>query len=334
LPALVGFYNRGLTLVEGGELPGDAHEDLAGLSLRIKSRYLEHTLTRDNVRQDESYDKAVDMVRAQVGQVLRPRLVAHLEALAAHHTGAGAAANPGRPDLRVSLLYARLPAMALAKSGSAKRAPIIPTVEGEPVSVRELSKMKTPVGAVLSAPSSNALTRLLHERGIMVVRDIKGVVEHLRACDIAVMRADSMLHTALPVEVSATAAALLVEVDKLLDRAKAKVKHLHLGDLDYPRSRVKGELYVRQEEPFGLTRHGRDDEPEFFGGARQLVVNSEHGLVKQCLIIAEHSPHLAAQLLAQAIAVAEGCARERIVAMAARCMDSAVSLRAAAGGEP
>ncbi len=331
LRSLVGFYNRGLTLVEGAELPGDAHADLSGLSLRIKSRYLEHTLTRDNVRQDESYDKAIDLVRSQVEQVLRPRLVTHLEALAAHHSGVSTGADPGAPDLRTSLLYARLPAMSLGKNAS--RAAIIPTVEGEPVSMRELSKMKIPVGSVLSAPSSNALTRLLAERGVAVVRDLEGVVEHLRACDIAVMAADGMLHTAVPVEASAAAAALLVDVDKLLDRARARVKHLYLGDLDYPRSLVKGELYVRQEEPFGLTQPGRDDQPEFFGGARQLVVNSEHKLVKQCLIIAVHSPSLAAQLLAQSIAVAEDCARDRIVAMATSCMDAAVTRREAAGGE-
>ena len=52
----MGYYNRGLTLVEGPAFPGDEAGALTGLSMRIKSRYLEHTLTRDNVLQDENYD--------------------------------------------------------------------------------------------------------------------------------------------------------------------------------------------------------------------------------------------------------------------------------------
>ena len=52
-----GYYNRGLTLLEGLGSP------LPYLSFILRSRYLEHTLTRDNIRQDRHYRKAMKEVR-------------------------------------------------------------------------------------------------------------------------------------------------------------------------------------------------------------------------------------------------------------------------------
>jgi histidine kinase/DNA gyrase B/HSP90-like ATPase len=51
-----GYYNRGLTLLEG---VGSPH---AHLSFKLRSRYLEHTLSRDNIRRDEGYEKAMSVV--------------------------------------------------------------------------------------------------------------------------------------------------------------------------------------------------------------------------------------------------------------------------------
>ena len=49
-----GYYNRGLTLLEG---PGSP---IPHLRFRMRSRYLEHTLSRDNILQDENYRKAME----------------------------------------------------------------------------------------------------------------------------------------------------------------------------------------------------------------------------------------------------------------------------------
>ena len=54
---------------------------------------IEHTLTRDNVRRDESYDKVIDLVRDVVRDQLRPRLAARLEELATAACGPGDAAE-------------------------------------------------------------------------------------------------------------------------------------------------------------------------------------------------------------------------------------------------
>ena len=51
-----GYYNRGLTLLEG---VGSPHPHLA---FKLRSRYLEHTLSRDNIKRDEGYEKAMRVV--------------------------------------------------------------------------------------------------------------------------------------------------------------------------------------------------------------------------------------------------------------------------------
>lgn len=54
--AFHGYYNRGLTLLEGLGSP------LPHLHFKLRSHYLEHTLSRDSVRQDDNYYKALKIV--------------------------------------------------------------------------------------------------------------------------------------------------------------------------------------------------------------------------------------------------------------------------------
>ncbi len=55
--AFQGYYNRGLTLLEGIGSP------FPHLSFKLRSRYLEHTLSRDNIRRDEGYERAMEHVK-------------------------------------------------------------------------------------------------------------------------------------------------------------------------------------------------------------------------------------------------------------------------------
>lgn len=58
--SFVGFYNRGLTLYESSseELPG-----LRGLRVKISSRTLKHTLSRDNVRREQAFEDLLERAR-------------------------------------------------------------------------------------------------------------------------------------------------------------------------------------------------------------------------------------------------------------------------------
>ena len=57
------FFNGGLTLVQADEHHGTAIEQLLGLSFKVSSRYLEHTLTRDDVIKDGHFGKVASRLR-------------------------------------------------------------------------------------------------------------------------------------------------------------------------------------------------------------------------------------------------------------------------------
>ena len=67
---LRGYYHGGLTLHE------ERDDSLPHVAFKLDSRFLEHSLTRDNVIRDENYAKAM----AIVAEVARTRLVAELRA--------------------------------------------------------------------------------------------------------------------------------------------------------------------------------------------------------------------------------------------------------------
>ncbi|MDP2339462.1 MAG: ATP-binding protein [Deltaproteobacteria bacterium] len=75
-PVTVGFYNKGLTLLEASSW----NDVPVGVSVRVSSRWLEHTLTRDSVVRDDRYLKAMKLVRAVVDDDLLPKALETLEA--------------------------------------------------------------------------------------------------------------------------------------------------------------------------------------------------------------------------------------------------------------
>lgn len=81
-PALTGMYNRGLTLLETTE------PLIPGVALKIVSRYLEHTLTRDDVRRDKHFSRAMKLAHQLVDEKLLPRLPEELKLAAERRDGA------------------------------------------------------------------------------------------------------------------------------------------------------------------------------------------------------------------------------------------------------
>jgi hypothetical protein len=83
---IYGFYNRGLTLARskaGDEVLGDQRAARFGhIAFKIKSRYLEHTLSRETVMRDDNYEKAMQLLEEAADGPLFDNLVGELEALA------------------------------------------------------------------------------------------------------------------------------------------------------------------------------------------------------------------------------------------------------------
>jgi hypothetical protein len=320
---VVGFYNRGLTLVEGPALP-QPEPFFDGLSFRIKSRYLEHTLTRDNVLTDESYEKAIKLLRRLITDQLRPALFAHLEALASR-----AAEATAEREREAAFAWAALPSMRLEEHALERKLfatpdpsldrKLFPTQEGAPVSLGQLRALKLPVGGVLASSLPNPVTQLLAGAGTPTLLGSPAICRYLsEVAKLTVLNADLCFATSLPTD-QGEHAVWLAQVAALLDRCGLKVRGVHLGVLDYPGSRRARDLHLRQVEPFALTRIGHDDRPTAFGGARELVLAHDHPLVQRCLALSSDEPSLAAHLLAQGISILEGGA-PRGAAIAARAV--------------
>jgi len=69
-----GFYNQGLTLLEGLDSP------VPHLTFKLDSRYFEHTLTRDNVIRNHDFDKAMALLQRIAREQLPAKLQAQLQA--------------------------------------------------------------------------------------------------------------------------------------------------------------------------------------------------------------------------------------------------------------
>ncbi|HVI03955.1 MAG TPA: ATP-binding protein [Enhygromyxa sp.] len=74
------FFNGGLTLVQADHNHPTAIAELRGLCFKVSSRYLEHTLTRDDVIKDGHFGKVVKRLRELAGDELRDKVFAELDA--------------------------------------------------------------------------------------------------------------------------------------------------------------------------------------------------------------------------------------------------------------
>ncbi|PRP94290.1 ATP-binding protein [Enhygromyxa salina] len=74
------FFNGGLTLVQADATHGSAIQELLGLVFKVSSRYLEHTLTRDDVIKDGHFNKVVSRLRELARGKLRERVFELLDA--------------------------------------------------------------------------------------------------------------------------------------------------------------------------------------------------------------------------------------------------------------
>lgn len=72
--SFIGFYNQGLTLLES-----TTTHTFEGLAVKASSRFLEHTLTRDNVVEDDNFAKVMRRIEAMISEELPDHLFRELE---------------------------------------------------------------------------------------------------------------------------------------------------------------------------------------------------------------------------------------------------------------
>jgi Histidine kinase-, DNA gyrase B-, and HSP90-like ATPase len=153
--SFAGFYNRGLTLFESESVD----DEYAGLHFKIDSPRLSHTLSRDNIRRDSEYRRAM----ARVSHIADGELWNAL----AERTRTAAAS--GDATALASLLAAAAAKTFHEKRGDALEVPLTDAVGGRlATTIREAIRHDL----ILVSDASTPLTRELARRGHPVVRPV------------------------------------------------------------------------------------------------------------------------------------------------------------------
>lgn len=157
-----GFYNQGLTLAVLAD-PEEVPSRFGNILFKIKSRYLEHTLSRETVLKDENYEKAMALLTAAADGPLHEQLVAALESVAAAETFSLAEHNRYQ-ELMAFLL--REPTESILALG---QRPLLRTVDGGATSLVTVAEAAVRDGRIFIADVGSALVTQLANQSIPVL---------------------------------------------------------------------------------------------------------------------------------------------------------------------
>lgn len=164
---IYGFYNRGLTLAlsEIGDQVFDRPRSLRyrRIAVKIKSRYLEHTLSRETVMRDENYSKAMALLDGCADGQLFERLKTELESLASRESW-------GLAEME---RYGTLVSYAIAEReetfSKLMSAPVLRGALGKPLTPNAVCDVFHQEGWVLLSEQPTGLVEELNAQGIPVV---------------------------------------------------------------------------------------------------------------------------------------------------------------------
>lgn len=295
-----GFYNRGLTLREGEK------EYRPGAAFKISSRYLEHTLTRDNVIQDKHYDKAMALLTEIVDGPFRKQLFERAARSHDYQLFGYLASRFGR----------RLP-------GEYSKMPLLPTVDGGRISIRDLARSAKKHKVILYAPEETELTKRIRGEKHIPVLKWKGKeeepgLEHLldRATNgRPYERADRVWAAPHLVEkLSESNKRLLGATTTLMRKLESPYRSIMPADFAAHSEALKDQFYIEQVKAGELVFvHDELSKPRnwknfLLGYARgkSLVVNITHPELEPHFQLYNQRPILAAYLMTKAITINDG----------------------------
>ncbi len=254
-----GFYNRGLTLLEGKVSPRP------GVTFKLRSVYLEHTLTRDNVVQDKHYNKAMAVLDKAIS-TLMPRAI--LEEIAR---------RPDEPvlwELALKVLGPKVPADCLD-------IPVFPSHEGR-LSFAQLAARRK----VGYCDQSSQLVESLLSQNIAVLPN-KSHVLALARKRVKPLPVDETWFLATPVDSEGALGDLLAMAARMLPGQK-----LQGASFDCCGHRG-GQVSLPSSTP------GQAE--EFAGNKKLRLINVQHTLVQDLVRVVRHDAPLAAYLLSRAV---------------------------------
>jgi len=298
-----GFYNRGLTLKEGKEL------FFPGVAFKVKSRWLEHTLTRDNVMRDKNFQKTLGLVRRLSETDLAEKLETELEALAREADPAKAAREWSR----------RLPCLkALFEGFWAKRKradwKLIPTVEGRALSMSEVRRAAALSGGKLyhDAARTPVAAKLL-SKGVPVLLtgpwlgelEAFGGEGHVFEASSAFILPRLIKESEVPMQLR-TFLTTLRWADK---DSGAKYRSIQAADFAYPGSSISERMFVAQRAPGELSSPAeRPRSSLLWFGKESLhaLINPSDSFVRSLAVLHETRPGLAAYLCLKVLHLTDG----------------------------
>ena len=316
------FYNGGLTLVRssGGESLGTYAPVLAHLAFKLKSPHLEHTLTRDNVLQDQAWGEAMDAVTA-VLPALRDRLLVRIEEVT--HPGG----DPG-PWLQ-HLVRDCLGSRAHERISRFADRLVLPLADGSPVTYAAVLSQEEALGCVLLRSHHDALDRTLLADGIVVLDDLPAVRGLLHAtfdpgwmpwsAEVRSLQTSNAIY-ALPELLED--AALGGDERRLVSRAREFLRPvlkkrvvLRVGDFGGSDVGLDSPLLVEGPEGGGVFRRSTGSWMPNFLRRRCLIVNRHHPAFRSQVVAGhEHldvaAYALVAMLLSEEDAEGEGTFRK------------------------
>ncbi|MHB2015836.1 MAG: sacsin N-terminal ATP-binding-like domain-containing protein [Candidatus Xenobia bacterium] len=284
-----GLYNRGLTLVEGRQV------FYPHVMFRIKSHYLEHTISRDNVIQDESFQKALGVVRDAVYEELYPALLKRIE--------------QGETEL---LRY--LPELfrdTTRRPQDLMTRELFLSVGGRRLKPRTLQILHWRFGELFYGSPDDAVAQALEARKRPVLRcgeDVDALAATVRAIVGAPPRqAARAFYLPVPqpvLKVDHQKRRFLSVLGTLLEPTLTVRPRVHLADLAYPGSAVADEIAVFARR---LSRPAPMPPPrtpfESTQVVKHLLLNLHHPLIADAVQAAEHDPVLAAHIVARLMAL-------------------------------
>lgn len=294
-----GFYNRGLTLREGEK------EYAPGVAFKLSSRYLEHTLTRDNVITDRNYEKAMALFKEVVDGAFRKQLF-----------------ERAARSFDYELFGYLSPRLGKRPPSEYANMPILPTVGGERVSIKAVQRAAKKQKMVLFAAEATPLTkRITEEKGVPVLqwegpRNQPGLERLLDRITGGLPAVEASTAWALPEVLDRfpeSKKRLLVEATKLTQRIGSKYKAIVPADFSKHSKALSDTLYVEQMNAGELFFVGELEKPRDwksfllgFVRAKHLVVNVTHPLLEPHFQLFLQRPMLAAYLFTKAITIEDG----------------------------
>lgn len=191
-----GFFNHGLMLAELD------HLSIHDVAIKVLDSRLGHTLSRDDVRRDESFYLATGAARRVVEHDLARAVSARMRELAE-------SGSPAYAELLAAVLRTTLPLPSW-------HAPLLSPREGRrSISVADLR------GSVWGSRRSSPVSDALAEAGIPVLRvdDRDSLESALRRSDVRLLDAEAELTAAAPVDMTGRDAELVAALTAILDDA-------------------------------------------------------------------------------------------------------------------